>query len=182
MGPATPPAFRDMVVDHADPVYKCIDNFGTDKAEPPAFHVFRDAVAERGRDWHFTKVGEVVDLRAAINESPEIRIEAALLVLNVEDGAGIAAGAVDFQPVADDSFILAKRLKLCNSHCGSQMHVKVVKGRLAAGALPEHHVPAEPGLRTPKREHLEKMPVVMDRHAPLGVVVMGEDVLTETVA
>ena len=116
MGPATPPESRNMVVDHADPLHECIDNCGTDKVEPPAFHVFRDAVAERGRDWHFTKVGEVVDLRAAINESPEIRIEAALLVLNVEDGAGIAAGAVDFQPVADDPFILAKRFEVCISH------------------------------------------------------------------
>ena len=116
MGPATPPAFRDMVVDHADPVYKCIDNFGTDKVEPPAFHVFRDAVAESSRGWHFTEVGEVVDLRAAINEPLEIGIEAALLVLNVENGAGIAAGAVDFQPVADDPFILAKRFEVCISH------------------------------------------------------------------
>ena len=182
MGPATPPASRDMVFDHADPLHEGVDDGGTDKAEPLAFHVFRDAVAERGRGRHFTKVSEVVDLRVAIYKSSEIGIETALLFLKVENGAGIAAGAVDFQPVADDSFILAKRLKLCNSHCGSQMHVKVVKSRLAAGALPEHHVPAEPGLRTPKREHLEKMPVVMDRHAPLGVVVMGEDVLTETVA
>ena len=68
MGPATPPASRNMVVDYADPLHECIDNGGTDKVEPPAFHVFRDAVAERTRGWNFTKVGEVVDLRAAINE------------------------------------------------------------------------------------------------------------------
>ena len=73
------------------------------------------------------------DLRAAINESPEIGIEAALLILNVENGAGIAAGAVDFQPVADDSLILAKRLKLFISHGGNQIHVKVMKGRLVPG-------------------------------------------------
>jgi len=57
-----------MVVDHADPLHECIDNGRTDKVEPPAFHVFRDTVAERTRGWNFTKVGEVVDLRAAINE------------------------------------------------------------------------------------------------------------------
>ena len=67
-GPASPPASLDMVVDHAYPLHEGVDNGGTDKAEPPAFHVFRDAVAERGRSRHFTKVGEVVDLRAAINE------------------------------------------------------------------------------------------------------------------
>ena len=112
MGPATPPASRDVVVDHADPLHEGVDDGGTDKAEPPAFHVFRDAVAERGRGRHFTKVGEVVDLRAAIDESPELGIETALIVLNVENGAGIAAGAVDFQPVADDPRILAKRLEV----------------------------------------------------------------------
>ena len=112
MGPATPPASRDMVVDHADPLHEGVDDGGTDKAEPPAFHVFRDAVAERGRGRHFTKVGEVFDLRAAIAESSEIGIETALLVLNVEIGAGIAAGAVNFQPVADDPRILAKRLEV----------------------------------------------------------------------
>ena len=112
MGPATPPASRDMVVDHADPLHEGVDDGRTDKAEPPAFHVFRDAVAERGRGRHFTKVGEVVDLRTAMNKSPEIGIEAALLVLNVENGAGIAAGAVDFQPVADEPHILAKRLEV----------------------------------------------------------------------
>ena len=72
MGPATPPASRGMVVDHADSLHECIDNGGTDKLEIPAFHVFRDAVAESGRGWHFTKVSEVVDLHAAMNESLEI--------------------------------------------------------------------------------------------------------------
>ena len=74
MGPATPPASRDMVVDHANSLHEGVDDGGTDKAEPPTFHVFRDAVAERGRSRHFTKVGEVVDLRAAIDESPELSL------------------------------------------------------------------------------------------------------------
>ena len=55
----------------------------------------------------------MVDLRVAIYKSPEIGNETALLVLKVENGAGIAAGAVDFQPVADDPRILAKRLEVC---------------------------------------------------------------------
>ena len=116
MGPATPPASRDMVVDHADPLHEGVDDGGTDKAEPPAFHVFRDAVAERGRGRHFTKVSEVVDLRVASYKSPEIGIETALILLKVENGAGIAAGAVDFQLVADDPCIFAKRFEVCISH------------------------------------------------------------------
>ena len=118
MGPATPPASRDMVVDHADPLHEGLDDSGTDKAEPPTFHVFRDSAAERGRGRHFTKVSEVVDLRVAIYKSLEIGIETALLVLKVENGAVIAAGAEDFQPVTDDPRILAKRFEVYICHVG----------------------------------------------------------------
>ena len=131
-----------MVVDHANPLHEGVDDGGTNKAEPPAFHVFRDAVAERSRGWHFTKVGEVVDLRVAIDKSPEIGIETALLLLKVENGAGIAAGAVDFQPVAYDPRMLAKRLEVCISHGGDPAQVKVMKGRLVASALPEQPRPS----------------------------------------
>ena len=40
MGPATPPASRDMVVDHADSLDEGVDDSGTDKAEPRLFMSF----------------------------------------------------------------------------------------------------------------------------------------------
>ena len=57
-----------------------------------------------------------------------------------------------------------------------------MEGRPVALPLAEHHIPAESGLGALEREHLEQMPVVMHRHAPFGVVVMGEDVLSRAVA
>ena len=46
--------------------------------------------------------------------------------------------------------------------------------RLAIGfALPQHDEPAQPGLGTFEREKLELLAVVVDRHAPLFVVVGG---------
>ena len=73
-GLATPQESHGMVVNHADRLDKCIDNGGTNKLKAPSFHIFRDAVAGGVEGQHFTKAGEVADLRVAINKSQEIGI------------------------------------------------------------------------------------------------------------
>ena len=113
---------------------------------------------------------------------PEIGIETAMRLPHGKNGVGISAGAVNLQPVADDSRIVAEGLQLVIRHGGDTVKIEIMEDRSVAGPFLQHHFPAEARLRAFQGQHLEQMPVIMHRHTPFGVMVMRQRILPGAVA
>src|SRR5262249_36007702 len=112
----------------------------------------------------------VQDRRPA-DERPDVRVEAAELLLQREEVARIRDGCIDLLAVADDAGILHEP-----SHraCVEARDLRGIEARERAPvifALAQDSPPAQARLCALQQEELEVLPIVANRHAPLGVVV-----------
>ena len=95
-----------------------------------------------------------------------------------EDGFGIAAHRGNFHPVPHDTGVIAQLQQRRILHGGHPLDIKIMKGRTVTCAFAQHDIPAETGLRAFKGQHLEKMPVIMDRHTPFLVMIACQHMLS----
>src|SRR5690606_32062217 len=106
------------------------------------------------------------------DEVPDVAIERAELALHVEEGACVVDGGVDLQPVADDALVGEQLTLSARVVPRDLLRVEVIERLPVRRPFAQNRDPAETRLRTLENQHLEQAPVVVQRHAPLGVVVL----------
>ena len=79
--------------------------------------------------------------------------------------------AVDLEPVTHDAGVRQQLLHLSGAVLGNGLDLEVVEGGPIRLPLPQDGLPAEAGLRPFENEKLEESPVVVNRDAPLVIVV-----------
>jgi hypothetical protein len=117
----------------------------------------------------------VVALRLAAGELPQIAIEAAELALHLEHALRVVHRGVDLEPVAHDAGIHHQGCDLALAVASDQRRVEAVEHLAVAPALLQDREPRQAGLGTLEHQELEQLAIVVQRHAPLGVVVGDVD-------
>jgi hypothetical protein len=105
---------------------------------------------------------------------PDPGVEAAELLLDGEERPGVGDGSGDLEPVADDSGVGEQQRGLFGAIAGDGRGVELSEGRAIPLALFEDGLPTETCLGAFEDEQLEESAVVMDRYAPLLVVVADQ--------
>ena len=108
---------------------------------------------------------------SAADETPNVFVERAELFLHVEKLLGIRDRRRDLQAIADDSRIGNQFLDSLGREAGDLFGIKISERPAIRFALAKHHQPTQAGLSAFERQKLELLLVVVDRHAPLRVVV-----------
>jgi len=105
-------------------------------------------------------------------EAPDVSIKAAELLLDFQEASGIGDGAVDLQAIPDDAGVFHQARNLRFSKSRHLARVEVLERLPEIVALAQDGNPTQPRLKALQDQHLEHLPVVMDRHAPFLVVIL----------
>src|SRR5207244_6813469 len=109
--------------------------------------------------------------RPCAREARYVPIAAAALLLHLQKTPRIGHGACDLQPVADDARISQQASHISLSESCYLLRVEVFKRLLEVISLAQDRDPAQPRLKALENEHLEDLPILMDRHAPFLVMI-----------
>ena len=108
---------------------------------------------------------------AAADEAPDEAVEAPELRPERQEGAGVLDRAPDLESVPDDARVGEERADLGGPVAGHLPGGEAVEGAPVPRALAEDRDPGEARLRALEAQELEEPPVVVERHAPLAVVI-----------
>ena len=114
-----------------------------------------------------------INQRLALDEGPQIRVEAAVFGDHIERHAGVVAHRVDLQPVANDARRRQQLFQRGVAHAGDALDVEPVIRTPIFVAARQDGPPGEPGLSAFQRQQLEQRAVVVMRHAPFAVVIVA---------
>src|SRR5690606_25183585 len=104
--------------------------------------------------------------------APHVRVEAAELLLHLEKAPRVRDRRLDLLPIADQARIGEQPLDRTAVEAGDARGIEAGECAPIALALAEHRAPAQSGLCRLEDQKLEVRVVVMDRHAPLSIVVV----------
>src|SRR5579871_6543542 len=96
-------AGNQMIVHHSGRLHEGVAYCRTNKAKAPLDQSLAHAIRQFGFRWHLITVSPAIHQWFAIDERPQIGIQAAVLANHVKRGACIVAHGPDFQPIADDA-------------------------------------------------------------------------------
>jgi hypothetical protein len=165
-----------VVIDHADRLHEGVADGRAHEPEAPRAEVLGQGVGfgRAGGDIAHGAAG--LGDGGAVDKAPGVDVKRSELVLHGEKRTGVVDGGGDLEAVADDARIAeqggpAAGVEPC--HAGG---VEVLVHLAVAIALAEDGLPTQAGLGALEDEELEQGAVVVDRHAPLEVVVRAGEV------
>ena len=94
---------------------------------------------------------------------------------DVEKDAAVCDARLDLAAVADDARILHESIYLCCVECGDALRVKSLVGTTEILALVQDRRPRESRLKRLQEEELIECVIVVERDAPLLVMVLDID-------
>src|SRR5579859_2036130 len=158
-----------MVVDHSRGLHQRVANRGADEAEAALRQVFAQCVGLFRARRNLALPG--VLFRFAIDKAPDVRVEAAKFLLRLQERTGVADGGSDLQAIADDAGVSEQLPHFLCPVAGHFFGIESVEYFLIALPFAQHGVPAQSRLRAFQSQHLKPSVVVVQRHAPLFVVI-----------
>ena len=164
-------AVDDVVVDQPGGLHERVADRRADEREAALPERLAERVRLRRERRDLLEASPRVLPRLAADEAPEESVEAAELRPQREVGAGIRDAPRDLEPIADDAGIGEERADLGRVVAGHLPGIEAVEGAPVGRALPENRDPGEAGLGALEAEELEEPAVVVERNAPLAVVV-----------
>src|SRR6185437_1392980 len=161
-----------MVVHDAHGLQVRVDDRRPDEAEAPLLEIPGDPVAQLAAGGHLAALPAAQD-RVAADPVPEVPAEGPELLLQGKKSLGVAHRGLDLQPVTDDPGVLQERRPAARIEAGHFGGIEARERLSIGGPLTQDGGPGESGLRAFEREHLEEMPVILHRPAPLLIVIAG---------
>ena len=163
-----------MIVHHTNRLHKGIADRRTHKTEAPLAQLFAHAVRISGLGGHISQfLGRLTCLLWC--KLRDISIKAAELFLHSEKGPGVRNHRNNLQAVAHDAGIGQQLIDFLLVVFCDDLRPKAIKGVAVVLALPEDRLPAQPRLRAFETEEFKELPVIMQRHAPLFIVIAHHD-------
>src|SRR3989344_2631312 len=95
-----------MVIDHSHRLHEGVTNRRTDEFESAPFQIPAHGVGLPGACRNLLHVPAPVPDRLATGELPDIPVEAAELLLDLQKRLGIENGSANFEAIPDDSRVL----------------------------------------------------------------------------
>ena len=109
--------------------------------------------------------------RTAIDEGPEPAREAAVLRGERQERTSVGHDGRELAAMADEARVPHPNLDLHRPEARNLPRVEVGEDPSVTLALTEHRDPSQAGLRALEDQLLEQQPVIVDRHAPLVVMI-----------
>jgi len=161
----------EVVVHHAGRLHEGVADRRADEFEAALEQVLAHRVALRRARRDFGHSAAPIHDRAAADKGPEVAIERAELLLHGEKGLRVRDCGGDLQAVAHDTRVGEEARDLAGVVTRDLPGVEIIEGAAVVFALVQDCGPTEPGLGALEDEELEQRAVVMQGHAPFGVVV-----------
>lgn len=158
-----------MIVRHPDRLHKRIANRRSDKIEAALLQIAAQPVRFPRPCWNRRVSPTLQGL--SIHKPPDIRIETAKFPLDFEKGARILNGRSNLQTIADDSFVGQQSRDLSVAVFRNFLRIELIKRTTILLSLSQDYLPAKPGLRTFKNQELKQLAIVVNRNAPLEIVI-----------
>src|SRR5205807_9624811 len=102
-------------------------------------------------------------------------VEAVELLLDLQKTPRVGDGRFDFQAVANDTLVSHQASNVCLAESRHFPRVEVFECLPEVIPLSQDCNPAQPRLEALQGQHLEDLPIVMDRHSPFLVVILTVD-------
>src|SRR5579864_110921 len=174
-----PEAGRQVIVDHPGRLHESVNDGRPDEAEAALFEVLADRIRERRAAGHLLHAATAALQRLPVDETPQVGIERAEFAPDAEKGAGVVDGGLDLQPVADDAGVAEQPPDVAGAEARYLCRVEPGKGAAVVFALLQDREPGETSLGAFQGQELEQPPVVMNRDAPLAVVVTDVQIVAQ---
>src|SRR5690242_14510884 len=164
-------ARHEVIVHHADRLHEGIADGGSDESKPALHEAFAHRVRLPAAGGEVAQGAAAILLGHATDEAPEKGTELAFFLLELKERARVADGRHHLLAIPDDARILQELPDLTAVVAGHAIRVEPVERLEKARAFVEDHAPREPGLEAIQDELREEVAIVVERHAPLFVVV-----------
>ncbi len=138
----------DVVVDQADGLHEGVADSRADEGEAAFFEVFAESVGFGRAGGDGVACVAQIYFGLAVDELPEVAVEAAEIFLDLEQGVGVFDGGGDLESVADDARIAQELGELAGVVAGYDFGIEGVEGCAIVFALVEDGFPTEAGLST----------------------------------
>src|SRR5256885_3932698 len=160
-----------MVVDQSHRLHERMDSCRSSEPPSPAPQV----LAHRDRLLRHSALRQARAIEEALVGfrlvTPDVGCKAADLPDTLGAAAGVVDGRVDLGPVADDAGVSHKSTCIASAETGDDLRVEPAKRGAEVLALAEDGQPAEARHKAFEHQLLEQAVVVIDRPAPLHVVI-----------
>src|SRR5687767_229080 len=168
---APPEAAGEMIVHHAGGLHERIADRGSYEPEPVGLEIAAQPARDLRLGRHLARLAPPVLHRTAVDESPQVRVERAVLTLDGQHRPCVGDGGRDLGAIAHDAGIAEQCPRAGGGEPRHRARIEPGKRASIGRALGEDRRPAEPRLRALEDEELEQPPVVVHRHAPFLVVI-----------
>src|SRR5882672_1374778 len=155
-----------MIVDHADGLHHGVTDSRADEIETALAKVLAHGVGFGGTSRDLSEGFPAVPNGLAVDEAPEISVEAAELFLDGEEGFGVLDRGLDLQTVSNNAGVSEERFGLAGVVSGDLARIKSVECTAIVVPFVQNGGPTQAGLGALENEKLEQQPVVMNGHAP----------------
>jgi len=155
-----------VVVGHSRGLHEGIANGGTDKPEASVFQVFAHGLRRFGPGRDIGEPFPSVSDRFVIDELPDVKVETAEFLLNVEKGPCIGDHRGDFKPVANDAPVLQKLVDFFFAVPRYAEWIESIQGVAEVFAFFQDGHPTQTGLGTFENQQL-KLPATSCGESPL---------------
>ena len=171
-----------VVVDEARGLHEGVHDRGAHEAEAALEQGLAHDLGGGRLRGDFGHRRRAVDDGLAVDEAPEVGVEAAELALHLERRLGVADGRRHLGSIADDARVGEQAGDVIGAVRGDAGDIEAVEGAAVALATAQDGVPAQAGLGAFQGEHLEQVGVVVHGDAPLFVVVAHHEVVIGAIA
>jgi len=160
-----------MIVGHADGLHERVTNGGADKFEAGFLESEAHGIGFGGprRDVRQAAIAGVS--WGAVHELPEKGVQRSVGFEQLEGGARIDKGCLDFETIADNPRIGEEALGVAGREAGYSGRVKPPESLAIGFPFSENRKPGQTCLRSFEDQHFEQPLVVMDRPPPLFIMV-----------
>ena len=166
-----PGAIDHVIVHHPGRLHHRVADCRSDELESAPDQLLAHRVRLDRARRHLLQRAPLVDPRPSADESPDVIVEAAELFLHGDERLRVADRGIDLQPIANDPRVREQSRHVAIAELRDARGIEFLEGDPIGVALAQDRVPAQSGLCAFERDELEPSPIVMDRDAPLFIVV-----------
>jgi hypothetical protein len=160
-----------VVVHQAHGLHERVADGGAHEAEAAPRQVLRDRVGLGRTCGHVGQRAPTALDRPAADEAPQIGVEAPVLALHLEERPRVPDARLHLEAVAHDAGVGEEPRALPRVEARDLRGIEAAVRAPIGLALAQHRDPREPRLRALEDQHLEETAVIVDRNAPLLVVI-----------
>src|SRR5262245_56678659 len=160
-----------MIVNPPNCLHECVADGGSDKPESPLLEIFAQRVRFSGRRGYFLDGFPVMNKLFSVDELPHIPVECSKFLSHLHECSRIAHGRFNLKTISHNSDVVHQTPDIPRSEPGNSGKVPPSKCPLVGFPFSEDGNPAHPRLYSFKCEHAKKLAVIVERNAPLFVMV-----------